>query len=282
MTVTGHELLESRRGQSADDRSPEFEWSWLVRGSNLATDGATWILANAPLSVYDPVTLRVLWRDQVYWTPKTRASYVFRVTYVPDKVKDEKRELQPGEYEWEFDTTGGTLHITSPLRTMASYHRGKPPYPPAKCGIGLTEQGDVRGIDVSVPALKSTLRYRFPKGIITDAYVRQLEAMTAHKNSALWKGRAAGEVLFMGATGRQGSTGGPELRFNFVRQPSKGAFSIGDINLLGVKGWDYVWVFYKSETDTTVTPNVVTQVPVWAKVEEVYADADFSQLGIGT
>jgi hypothetical protein len=209
MTVHGHELVASRRGQSATDKSPEFEWQYALTGSNLAIDGATWILANSPLTVLDPVTLLTLVRDQIYWEPLKKTSYTFRVVYVDPSKQDENRQLQEGEYKYSFDTTGGTLHITSSLQTIASYHRGTAPFPPAKCGIGQTETGEVSGVDIVVPVLKTTFSYRFPYGIITDAFIRTIEEMTGKKNDATFKGRPAGEFLFLGGSGSQGNKTGP-------------------------------------------------------------------------
>ena len=116
---------------------------------------------------------------------------------------------------------------------------------------------------------------------VTDAYKQALFNLTGKVNSGPFRGLAAGECLFLGASGSQRGESDWEITFKFAGSPNKTNIQIGDLQPVPAKkGWEYLWVKYREEEDTAASSLV--QRPVAAYVEKVYPEGDFSGLGIGT
>ena len=99
-------------------------------------------------------------------------------------------------------------------------------------------------------------------------------------NSGSFKGLAAGECLFLGASGSMRAGGDWEITFKFAGSPNRTNIRVGDITVPSKKGWEYLWVKYSEQEDTAA--KAIVQRPVAAYVEKVYDDGDFGALGIGT
>jgi hypothetical protein len=91
---------------------------------------------------------------------------------------------------------------------------------------------------------------------------------------------AAGERLFLGASGSQRGTENWETTFRFAGSPNRTGIQIGSITGIAKKGWEYLWVRYADESDESARAFV--KKPVGAYVERAYEEGDFSALGIGT
>jgi len=99
-------------------------------------------------------------------------------------------------------------------------------------------------------------------------------------NNAPFKGCAAGECLFLGASGSKRGDGDWEIGFKFAASPNKTNLTVGDITVPAKKGWEYLWVRYEDKEDANA--KILVKRPLSAHVEKVYHDGDLSQLGIGT
>ena len=108
-------------------------------------------------------------------------------------------------------------------------------------------------------------------------------------NNATFRGLAAGECLFLGASGTlhgteftDGTSGGGdwEITYRFAASPNKTGITIGSISGIAKKGWEYLWVRYADVEDMNAMAMV--KRPVAAYVEQVYESADFSSLDIGS
>ena len=91
---------------------------------------------------------------------------------------------------------------------------------------------------------------------------------------------AAGEVLFMGASGSKRGSDDWEITFRFAASPNKTGLTVGDIVGIDKKGWEYMWVRYADAEDAAA--KAIVKKPVAVYVEKVYEEGDFSTLGIGT
>jgi len=181
---------------------------------------------------------------------------------------------QTGDSSFAFDTGGGTQHVTQSLSTVARYPGTAPNF---KGAIGVT--GDaVEGADIVVPLYSFTETHYIAAEDVTGAYKAALFFLTGRVNGAAFKGFAAGEVLFLGASGSQRGEDDWEITFRFSASPNATGLSIGDIGSVDKKGWEYLWVRYADATDA----NVLVKRPFAVYVEQVYEDGDFSGLGIGT
>ncbi len=214
--------------------------------------------------------------------------------------------------EYTFDTTGGTKHITQSLATMARYALPGEDAPDFQGAIGVSEDS-VEGCDVPERKFEFTETHYFDDTFVTAGYKKLLYLLTGRFNNADFKGLAAGECMFMGATG---SKRGDEkwaitYRFsgaeNIVDQsigqdlppygdpysdPSGdpglslidpydgGDFNTGVITGINALGWDYVWIRYGDFQDDTAFALVKRPIAVY--VERVSRPGDFSLMGIGT
>jgi hypothetical protein len=98
-------------------------------------------------------------------------------------------------------------------------------------------------------------------------------------NSGAFRGFAAGEVLFLGASGSKTGVDNWEIAFKFAASPNVTSLSIGGgITVSAKKGWEYLWVRFADAEDSTA--KALVKRPVAAYVERVYESADFSTMGL--
>lgn len=184
-----------------------------------------------------------------------------------------------GDSVFSFDTSGGTQHITVSRETVGAYGTNASVSDYGKA-IGW-EKGSIQGTDITVPIYTWAETHYLANSIVTSGYRGALFTLTGRTNNASFKGMAAGECLFMGASGTKRSSGEDwEINFRFASSPNRSGITIGSIANIEKKGWEYMWVFYKEKKHGTLKEFV--PVPQRVYVERVYEDGDFSILGIGT
>jgi hypothetical protein len=182
------------------------------------------------------------------------------------------------ETEYTFDTSGGTQKITQSLATTryGSSYSGAPDFQGA---IGVSED-KVEGVDITVPQFTFSETHFFSDGTITAGFKSVLYNMTGKVNNASFKGTAAGETLFLGASGsrRPGDLQWP-ITFRFASNPNQASLTVGSISGIAKGGWQYLWVRYADFQDSINF--ALVKRPVAAYVETVYYAGDFSLLLIG-
>ena len=104
-----------------------------------------------------------------------------------------------GESSFAFDTSGGTQHITQSLATIASYAASGTP-PDFGGAVGVTHDS-VEGVDITIPVYSFSETHFLDAAFVTPAYYGTLFNLTGKVNNASFKGLAAGECLFLGASG---------------------------------------------------------------------------------
>lgn len=200
--------------------------------------------------------------------------------------------------EYTFDTGGGTAHVTQSLATVARYGLDGGDDPPDFQGaIGVSEDS-VEGTDVPVRKFEFSETHQFSDADITGDYKRLLFLMTGRWNDADFKGLAAGECLFLGASGSKRGDELWSITFRFAGSENVFGLTIGgttggdpyddpeadpygDAVITGIDklGWDYLWIRYADFEDET--GKALVKRPVAAYVERVSEPGDFSLLGIG-
>jgi hypothetical protein len=135
----------------------------------------------------------------------------------------------------------------------------------------------VQGVDITIPVFNFTETHFLPNSVVNSSYKANIFNMTGKVNSGGFRGFAAGEVLFLGASGSRRGEEDWEITFRFAASPNAVGLEIGDISGIDKKGWEYLWVRYQDAEDQ----NVLVKQPVAVYVEQVYEDGDFSLLGIG-
>jgi len=188
----------------------------------------------------------------------------------------------PGDSSFTFDTGGGSQHITHSLETVNKYAPPDETAPDHQGAIGVTENG-VEGVDITIPTYRWSEKHTRAAADVTQAYKLALAALTGQVNAAGFRGFAAGEVVFLGASGsRQGDDEDDpwDIVFNFARNPNKTGLTVGPITGIAKKGWEYLWVLYREEEDTDAKR--IVQRPIAAYVEQVYEGGSFDGMGIGS
>lgn len=281
MTITVQEQPSSQAGRSSIDASTEIDLNWRLKGSDTLADLITALTAERPATYTDPVWGYTLVPGSVQWTRIGYQLYDFAITYIDQVAHDQRRQLETGEIRWSGSTTGGTLRITSSLETIASYAPADETAPDFHQAIGVPhEGGEPEGVDIVVPASKFSCEYRHPLAYPTQTYLALLETMTGTVNNATFYGRAAGEVLFLGADWAVGTTADPTFTYHFVRMPNLTAQTIGTITGISKKGHEYLWVLFESAVDAAA--KYLAKRPKAVYVERLYQETAFSSLGIGT
>lgn len=178
---------------------------------------------------------------------------------------------------WGFDTQGGSVRVTHSLAT-SRYPAGAPNFNGA---IGYKRSadgsGDIEGVDKVIPALKISATYRWPVGAFTSLDINTLAALSGTVNQSAWQGYAAGELLFLGASGEIVPGLPTEVTYEFAASANTSGLTIGSIGSIAKAGHDYLWVLWEDDEDASQ----LTKNPLAVYVERVYTQAAFSALGIG-
>lgn len=261
--VTVHEKWESR--ETTEGESPSIDLIYIVRGTDNDLVAKSALAASSPV-YYDGLvrqTLHIERTAELVWEGSVRYGQL-----APSDT---------GDSSFSFDTGGGTTHVTQSLQTMGSYAPPGKTAPDFQGAIGATTDS-VEGTDITVPIYNFTETHYIPVGLVTGAYKATLFFLTGKVNGASFKGFAAGEVLFLGASGSLRGEDDWEITYRFAASPNVSGLVVGPITGIDKRGWDYLWVRYADAEDE----NVLVKQPIAAYVERVYADGDFSALGIGT
>ena len=185
---------------------------------------------------------------------------------------------EAGESEFSFEIGTGNQRITQSLQTVASYAPAGETAPDFQGAIGVTEKS-VEGVDITVPVYRFSETHILSTATVTSAYKALLFAATATTNSASFKGFAAGEVLFQGASGSRRQTDDWQIQFNFAASPNVTGLTVGSITGVDKGGWEYMWVRYQQVADETA--GRIVRRPLAVYIERVYEATNYSLLGIG-
>ena len=264
MAVTVTEKFGSR--PTNEGENPSIDLLYVIDGTDDDIEAKSNLLTASPI-LYDGLVRQSLHIEQIgplLWDGSVR--------YGP------RKRPETGESSFSFDTGGGTQHVTQSLETLGAYAPPGMTAPDFKGAIGATGE-NVEGVDVTVPVYNFSETHYLASELVTGAYKAALFALTGRINAAPFRGFAAGEVLFLGASGSKRGEEDWEITFRFAASPNVTGITVGDITGINKRGWDYLWVRYEDAEDATA--KVLVKRPVAAYVERVYYDGDFSALGIG-
>ena len=123
----------------------------------------------------------------------------------------------------------GLLIENSCRQTVGTYAASRTTAPDFQGAIGVTQDA-VKGVDITVPIYQFTETHYLPAAAVTNSYKGALFSLTGKVNSGGFRGFAAGEVLFLGATGAHRGTGPDddwEITFRFATSPTVTGLSVG-------------------------------------------------------
>lgn len=254
--------MPSSRQQTMEP--PSYTLMYKAKGEQNDYLVAGYAQAATPATVFTPQG--TLYRQDVRVDPDGFALYTVTVPYGP-------KQRNNGSYTWSFDTSGATVKIKCAKEHVESYPTSGNPH---KGSIGVKSDGDVEGADIVIPALKINVTFKHPMGIVTLDYAKSLAAATGTINQSAFLDSkfAAGELLFLGASGSDGSEAEAEVGFQFAASQNATGLTIGDIASIAKKGHDLAWVEFKDNTDSG---SAVVQ-PKAVHIERVYDEADWAAI----
>jgi Txe/YoeB family toxin of Txe-Axe toxin-antitoxin module len=205
-------------------------------------------------------------------------TFKVRATYEPlvYETDGDTPEMEPS---FAFDTGGGSRHIMQSLKTTNKYPSSSPDFGGA---IGVDNEGNVNGVDVTIPTMNFTETHYMRPSKVSTRYKQTIADLTGSVNNSKFKGYDAGEVLFLGASGsRRGKRSDDywEITFKFAVSVNVKNMKVGDLTVSKKDGWDYLWVRYHN--DVSDDQKNLIKKPVGAYVEQVYEAKNFGALGIG-
>ena len=178
-------------------------------------------------------------------------------------------------FQYDFATT--TQHITQSLKTVSDFSAGWiPSAPDFKGAIGVDSDGNVSGVDKIQPILNWTETHYYSDTEFSDAVFEAILEANGKVNNADFEGSPAGSILFQGGTAIQRESDLWEVAYKFSYSPPLDALTIGDIDGVSKKGWEYLWIFYSKVSDSV--SGILVQQPSAVYVEQVYEEADFSTI----
>lgn len=212
-----------------------------------------------------PIYVDVNNPDQCIWDGEAH--------YGARSSEDEDDPPVTGDSSFQFDTGGGRQHISQSKETMGIYPSGSS----IGGAIGVTEDGNVEGVDILIPVYNFSETHYRDNAEITDNYKKLLAGMTARVNDGAFRGFAKGEVIFLGAVGSKRGYGDWEISYRFAMSPNLTGLKVGSITGIAKAGWHYMWVQYATDKDDARA----TKKPIAVYIERVYDLGTFAQLGIG-
>ena len=146
---------------------------------------------------------------------------------------------------------------------------------PSVAAIGVKEDGDVEGIDIVFPVLKLDYTFRHAAGVVSEDFARLLASATARTNLNAFRGFAAGELLFVGGSGSDGTQNEAEVTYTFIAQPNETNYTIGLIANIVKQGHHVAWVEFQDEK---AAAGQAVKTPVRVHIERVYDAIDFASV----
>jgi hypothetical protein len=264
MTMQAIELHESDQVTYGDD--PQAVKRYRVEGTTDRDTALSILLAASPeTATFWGIDLC---RQRATIQPAGSDWWDASLTYGKRKKKE------AGDWTLSWDTTGGTEKILQSLATTAYDISGTAPETYGAIGV---HNGTVEGVDIVVPKFGFSINYTFDAKFLNPAMLLVHYNLTGRTNSAAFWGFAAGEVLFLGATGSTGSNDLADLSFKFAASPNTNVATAGITISKG--GWQYVTFLYRDQPDTGGAAMI--QRPIAAYCHTVYQSGNFGLLGIG-
>ncbi|MDY7011419.1 MAG: hypothetical protein SVV80_11815 [Planctomycetota bacterium] len=209
------EKLDSRKWNTGDNASVEMVYVLAGTSDDLT---AKTLIENSTAETYDGLTRQSInlepeWVDTASGDGQWLATIRYGV----------KPPAEVGESSFSFDTGGGTQHITQSISTVSKYAPPGKTAPDFQGAVGVTHD-NVEGVDITVPVYNFSETHYIDDGDVNKgAYF----ALTGKVNNAAWKGFAAGEVLFLGASGSKRGSDDWEITFRFAASPNKTGLTVG-------------------------------------------------------
>ena len=192
----------------------------------------------------------------------------------------------------EFDTTGGTEHVTqawtdsdSPTAYVGSYAKPADGLAPDSYGAVNISGDQVQGVDITVPSFQFTETWTVASASLVNepgfpgakTLIEQLYSLTGKVNSTRFRIFDPGEVLFLGCrTSCNRNQSMTSVTLCFSARPNRSNFFVGKVPVGQKAGWDFMWVQYETAEES----GSLIRKPKYVYVDRVYERASFDDLEI--
>lgn len=177
-----------------------------------------------------------------------------------------------------FDCSGGSVRVTNAISQRCVYGdidaggavgwNGKP-----------GSDSEINGIEVPTANMRKTYRKLMRISRLTTAYEDKISSCVGKVNRSKFKGRAKGEVMFLGASYNAPGNDSDKVwvSFNFAIRPNETNAMVGGIRCGKKEGWEVISPIYRSAVDSNGVPGSVISA---IHISQVAEYADFSILGL--
>ncbi|MCA9265541.1 MAG: hypothetical protein KDA60_16890, partial [Planctomycetales bacterium] len=259
------------RANSRELNARSGKLRYQIRGTESITTARAAVRASAPL------VFNGLVRDDIPVETVSEAPPIFHadVNYIWQQTDD--------SIEYQFGVSLISQNVKRSLATIETYDDNGPgsgagTAPDHKGAINVQPDGKISGTDVQFPVATFDLNFSFD-GQIPEAYEMKVEELVGKVSNTVFRSRAAGEVMLIGASGGtriDSEATKSNLQFRFARRKNRTGVAIGSITGIDVKGFEYLWVYYEHDEDT-ITKTMI-QKPRAVYVEQIYETGDLNEL----
>lgn len=167
---------------------------------------------------------------------------------------DAREEKDTGEWEESFSTTGG--RVTRTHARSQVYYDDNSGIPKIDNSLAIEWDGQrANGTEVTIPQFRWSETHYIPDAIVTEVWKENIARATGAVNSAIFRGKQPGEVLFLGIEGSKRGRGDWPFTFYFDASQNIVGFK-GDI-FYRKDGQQHLWIQDRVE----IEPNMIAPVP---------------------
>jgi hypothetical protein len=240
--------------------------------SSVTVDGKTCRATSYELTPVGDPTLSLKWKADI--------SY--------DNTEQSGGGAESDPAEESFDISAQNKHIKTAIQGTTVKYPASDSTPDVFDMIGINTDGTVQGTDILEPIYTYSLSKYWDDSSITTAFKAQLLDLVGKVNEFAFDGFAIKEVRLDGVSGNKISNDQWQLSYRFsVKKSATTPIQVNDGGVLNVEtqGWQYAWVYYVTGkiTRELIPGNVdiITQVPEFVYVQDVYKTGNFDLLDLG-
>ncbi len=264
------QFFPAPNGISTTASPPSSTYKYRLIGTASENEANAYVMASTPFIV--TTTYGVLYRQDIECQRTAYNQWDVTVPY-------DQTNRTLGEWTWDFDTTGGQIHITNAKEEVSRYPATTAPN---QLGAIACDGDEVKGTEIIVPAMKVNVQFKHPMGVVTLAYAKFLSNITGTVNSDRFLGFSPGEVLFLGASGSDGTNAEASMNYSFAMSANVTGLSIGAITGVAKKGWEVAWIRYHDTITSADGKDNPTRVAKYVYVDRVYEEINMTNaLGFG-
>ena len=242
-----------------------------------ATNEADAILATNEylelISGTSPATYGALLIDRIDVDETALDHYVTKATF-----KTFQRRAAPAslETQFNFEIRLEPIKVKLPVGGITVFKAdGEADWEP----VLINDQGDgeePEGVDIYEPTYDESETHWIPLTSLTEAYKLTLKRSVGKVNSSTFRGNEAGEVLLIGVSGARRGATDAEVTFRWSVRENQSGISLGGVNGVTKKGWQYIWPRTRVRQGATDQP--FYKFASHVAVASVFREADLNQI----